>query len=504
MSNFNCTNSNLNSGLNVANQLRFLTLSKNGSIQNIPQNTNTAGIPAAQTPAANKASGQFAPQYQNVLLSDTVDFSDKYAADDGKISAKDKAVNFGKGMITPVTAMFSSPKNFVIGAAGIIGGGLLIAATGGAAAPVMVAAGVTGGAIGLVKSGLSAMNAKTDDEARKAWQGLGLSTTVAAGSIAGSKAALKGAGIDTSGLNPFSATVKCFKTMPAQVGKSISAFTSGEAILNIKNALHIKNKDSKKTDDKTGAKDTPDSPADKTKNTTGENKTDSIKTEAKENKPVVIEEGNGSIEGAEISAGENIEGTIKGEGKDGIEGASAADKPKKTKQAPKTKRRRQSRIKHKVPKKQAEQVKQEVKTIGQILDDIVENNDVDTQFRQTVENLKEIAQNPLEQPKYDEKSLISAIKHLEGHSGDKPNSLFDEAISYIENLLSKEYKIDRLQAKTGDAFDSTIMSALESEPTNNSQLNNTVFKMLFSGFRKQEGGKVPSGWKIKVVKYTKE
>ncbi len=51
----------------------------------------------------------------------------------------------------------------------------------------MVAAGVVGGGIGLLKSGYSAINAKTDNEARKAWQELGLSTTTVAVSIAGSK-----------------------------------------------------------------------------------------------------------------------------------------------------------------------------------------------------------------------------------------------------------------------------------------------------------------------------
>ena len=138
--------------------------------------------------------------------------------------------------------MFKSPKNFAIGALGIAGSGLLIAATGGAIAPVMIAAGVVGGGIGLLKSGYSAINAKTDDEARKAWQGLGLSTTTVAGSIAGSKAALKGAGIDTKGMNFLKSTIECFKSVPSQVGKSAGAFASGEALTNIKNVLHIKKK----------------------------------------------------------------------------------------------------------------------------------------------------------------------------------------------------------------------------------------------------------------------
>lgn len=480
MSNFNCANNGINNTIGAANQLKFITWCRDNGMQN-----GQTGALAPVNPSVNITNTP-PPQYQRTINQDIASFStDKYSADDGKISAKEKLVNFGKGVISPVTMMFSSPKNFAIGAAGIIGGGLLIAATGGAAAPVMVAAGVTGGAIGLIKSGYNALTAKTDDEARQAWQGLGLGTTAVAGSVAGSKAALKGAGIDTKNLNVLNATVECFKNVPAQVGKTVSIFKSGEAILNIKNVLHIKNKDTK----------TAGAPDDKSVNPDLKQKTDTAGTSEAQ----ITDADNLPLSGDDtLSAADMPEGDV------------AAVKPKKVS---KPRRKRHSRIKHEVSKEQAQQVRKEVKGITEILDDFAADNNIDTQFRSRIEDVRRIAANPMEDPKGDTESLISAIKHLES-CRDNPETItvngkntdfpFDDAISYIEKLLSGEYKIDRLQAKAGDMFDAKTMSALEVEHTNDSKLNNTVFKMLFSGFKKQEKKVPPSGWKIKVVKYTTE
>lgn len=475
-------NSGINSSIAAASQLRFLTLQQNGGIQTATQ---------------SKAAIQAQPAL-NALTQDTVNFSkDKFAADDGKISAKDKLINFSKGVISPVTAMFSSPKNFIIGAGGIVTGGLLIAATGGAIAPVMVALGVVGGAAGLIKNGYSAMNAKTDDEARKAWQGLGLNSTVAISSIAGSKAALKGAGVNTKNMNIFSATVECFKKTPAQAGKTINIFKSGEALNNVKNIFHIKNQNTK-----TPEKDTKPLKADeggtiKPPDVQNEKQTVAASNDAIE-KPVQTEalSTETKIEGAEISS--KIE-------KPKVKKANAPKKPHKPK------RKRPSRTKHEVNAKQAEQVKKEVKSITTILDDFASDNNIDPQFRQKIEDVRNIAAHPMENPKSDIESLISTIKQLES-CRDNPASIstdgaavdfpFDEAIVYVENLLSKEYKVGRIQAATGEAFNSKTMSALEVEHTNNPAQNNTVFKTLFSGFIDQVKNKVPPKWRIKVALYS--
>ncbi|MDD3013518.1 MAG: hypothetical protein PHC34_07440 [Candidatus Gastranaerophilales bacterium] len=50
--------------------------------------------------------------------------------DDGSISFTEKLKCFGKGIISPITSMFSSAKNFAIGASMLVAGGALLVATG--------------------------------------------------------------------------------------------------------------------------------------------------------------------------------------------------------------------------------------------------------------------------------------------------------------------------------------------------------------------------------------
>ncbi len=122
----------------------------------------------------------------------------------------------------------------------IAAGAALTIATGGAIAPLLVALGVTGGAIQLGTSIYRASKATTDDEAIQAWQGMGAGTSAVGLSVLGSKAALKGAGVDTKGMGFLRATVECFKQVPSSVSKSVGAFTSGEALTNLKNVFKPK------------------------------------------------------------------------------------------------------------------------------------------------------------------------------------------------------------------------------------------------------------------------
>lgn len=177
------------------------------------------------------------------LNKDTVQLISKeldYSIDDGKISTGDKIKSFGKGLISPITAIFSSPKNFLIGAGMIAAGAALTIATGGAIAPVFVALGVTGGAIQLGTSIYKASKATTDDEAKSAWLGMGAGTSAVGMSVLGSKAALKGAGVDTKGMGFLRATVECFKQVPSSISKSVGAFTSGKALVNLENVCKPK------------------------------------------------------------------------------------------------------------------------------------------------------------------------------------------------------------------------------------------------------------------------
>lgn len=192
--------------------------------------------------------------------------NDPYAADDGKISTADKVKSFLKGVVGPVTSMFSSPKNFATGALSMAAGAALIVATGGAAAPLFVAAGLVGGTIQFAKSAYGAAVATTDDEARAAWQGMGTGAGAVAGSVAGSKTALNAAGVNTAKTGIFTSVVECFKAIPSCLSKSFNSFSSGAALVNLKSALGIKSQATANNSKTNSAPDTPDVGAQSTKN----------------------------------------------------------------------------------------------------------------------------------------------------------------------------------------------------------------------------------------------
>lgn len=134
--------------------------------------------------------------------------------DDGKISFGEKVVNFGKGLIKPIKNMFSSPKNIAITALSALGAAALIVLTGGAAAPVMVGAGIIGGGVQIVKGMKKQAEAVTDAQAAAAWQDMGSGTFAVGASIAGAKASLKVAGANTQGLSAWKAAGKCITDLP--------------------------------------------------------------------------------------------------------------------------------------------------------------------------------------------------------------------------------------------------------------------------------------------------
>ena len=227
---------------------------------------NTIGGQNANLYVSNPAP-QFGVQYSADLY--TPDYSsqnDPYAADDGKISTADKVKSFLKGVVSPVTSMFSSPKNFAIGALSMAAGAALIVATGGAAAPLFVAAGLVGGTIQFAKSAYGAAVATTDDEARAAWQGMGTGAGAVAGSVAGSKTALNAAGVNTAKTGIFTSVVECFKAIPSCLSKSFNSFSSGAALVNLKSALGIKSQATANNSKTNSAPDTPDVGAQSTKN----------------------------------------------------------------------------------------------------------------------------------------------------------------------------------------------------------------------------------------------
>lgn len=148
--------------------------------------------------------------------------------DDGKISFKEKLQNFGKGIVAPIKTMFSSPKNIAITAASVALGAGLIWLTGGAAAPVMVGAGLLTGGYQIGKGIYRQSNATTDNEAKEAWQDMGSGTFTVGVSAAGAKASLKAAGATTpTGKgSTLSAMFKCIKDAPKFIKSGFTTASS--------------------------------------------------------------------------------------------------------------------------------------------------------------------------------------------------------------------------------------------------------------------------------------
>ena len=138
--------------------------------------------------------------------------------DDGKISFKEGLISYGKGLIGIVKSIKNHPVKTLACIAAGVGIGVL---TGGAALPIMAVAGATAGAGAIVYGGYKAATAKTDGEAKQAFETMGNGTTALATSAIGSKQALKSAanagvksanGLATN--NPVTNLVNCAKVSP--------------------------------------------------------------------------------------------------------------------------------------------------------------------------------------------------------------------------------------------------------------------------------------------------
>ena len=157
--------------------------------------------------------------------------------DDGKISTKNKAKYFIKGIVSPFTTLISSPKNLILGGAVIIGGGLLCAALP-PLIPVMTAIGIATGGLQLAKGSFKALTAKTDEQAKKAWEGIGSGTFALGTSAISAKTSLKASGLDDSAnIKLHNAIIKCFKDIPQNISKSFKMIKNKTAFTNFKNTF---------------------------------------------------------------------------------------------------------------------------------------------------------------------------------------------------------------------------------------------------------------------------
>lgn len=151
-------------------------------------------------------------------------------ANNGKFDLDEGVKNFAKGLVSPVTAMFASPQNFMAGIGSIAVGAVATIATGGAILPVFVAFGVGAGLVQGGKAAFAISQAKNGDDVEKALFDAGTASFTLASSVLGAKSALKGANIETNGLNPISATIKCIKETPSLVVKSFNYIKDGSAL----------------------------------------------------------------------------------------------------------------------------------------------------------------------------------------------------------------------------------------------------------------------------------
>ncbi len=182
--------------------------------------------------AQNKASKQ-----PKVLTSNVSAKIDKSC--DGKFSISEAGKNLVKGIISPVTNMFSNPKNFAIGAGMIAASSAIIAATGGAAAPLFVIAGFGAGAFQAGKAGYKIIKAKNGDDIEKAFYDIGGAATTIGLSAASSRASLKQANIQTEALGKFASVKKCFTSAKDLTKESFNVLKSGYYKTNLKSAFTV-------------------------------------------------------------------------------------------------------------------------------------------------------------------------------------------------------------------------------------------------------------------------
>lgn len=157
-------------------------------------------------------------------FSDWLNNDDKVCTDgfdDGSLSLEETAESFGKGLIGIVKTAVNHPIATGLTLAAGIG---LTVLTGGAAAPILVAAGATIGT-GMVGYGAyKAATAETDAEAKQAWETIGNGTFAVATSALSAKASLNAAakaGVTQARganyMNTAEQVVQCFKVTPEAV-----------------------------------------------------------------------------------------------------------------------------------------------------------------------------------------------------------------------------------------------------------------------------------------------
>lgn len=143
--------------------------------------------------------------------------------------------NFASGLISPITSMFSSTTNFLLGAGMIIGGAALIIATGGAAAPILIGIGLGFAALQAGTGIYRLAAAENARQAEAAFHDFGAAFGTAGLSILGARGSLGPAGVSAQGMSRLGATVQCIRAIPTSFRLSANAFRSGAWRTNFSN-----------------------------------------------------------------------------------------------------------------------------------------------------------------------------------------------------------------------------------------------------------------------------
>jgi len=181
-------------------------------------------------------------------VSDWISDKDKVSTDgkdDGNISDAEKWKSAGKGAIGIVKSMANNPWETLA----IVGGAMVIdAVTMGAATPFLVAAGAAYGAAQVGTGVYNATTAKTDGEAKAAYEQIGGGTVAVATSALASTSALKiaeGAGVTEArgaeGLTKLQALKQCFKVSASKEMYQVSAKNTAQNLSNLNSKLTFQN-----------------------------------------------------------------------------------------------------------------------------------------------------------------------------------------------------------------------------------------------------------------------
>ena len=137
------------------------------------------------------------------LFSNSIFAAKQDGKDDGKLSFGETVKSLFKGVVKSFTNMFSSPENVVKTVAGGLACAALIAVTGGAATPFIIAGGAVLGGVQVGKGLYNASQATTDDAKRAALEDIGSGAATIAMSVAAGKAYTNATGSSLTSLSTY-------------------------------------------------------------------------------------------------------------------------------------------------------------------------------------------------------------------------------------------------------------------------------------------------------------